>query len=183
MPPEFKPLLEVLRELRALAQQKSTGFLFIVTEENHSCMLRLSGGRVEDASFRMLRNDEAIQRLSMVAAARARFQVDPAAASGPGGLGEDARHWLLTGFEQDLAARAAPASAAAPAATAGIDAAGRAALEQVALLHFGPIGPMLCDEAFEQSPDPVRVIEILSGNLATPAEAQRFQADARKALG
>ncbi|HBK45274.1 MAG TPA: hypothetical protein DDZ67_02320, partial [Xanthomonadaceae bacterium] len=74
MTSSFKPLLEVMRELRALAQKKASGYFFIVTEENHSCIVRLAGGDFADVTFRMLRNDEAVQRLAMVGAARGRFQ-------------------------------------------------------------------------------------------------------------
>lgn len=35
MSTEFRPLIEVLRELKALALKKASGFLFVVTEENH----------------------------------------------------------------------------------------------------------------------------------------------------
>lgn len=82
MSTEFRPLIEILRELKALALKKASGFLFIVTEENHSCIVRINSGQIEEVVFRMLRNDEAVQRLTMVNAAKARFQVDPGAGLG-----------------------------------------------------------------------------------------------------
>ena len=71
MSTEFRPLIEVLRELKALALKKASGFLFVVTEENHSCIIRINAGQIEEVVFRMLRNDEAVQRLTMVGAAKA----------------------------------------------------------------------------------------------------------------
>ncbi|KAB7771142.1 hypothetical protein [Xanthomonas maliensis] len=198
---EFPPLIEVLRELRALALKKASGFLFIVTEENHSCIVRLHAGQIEEVVFRLLRNDEAVQRLTMVAAAKSRFQADPGAGLGkPSLLSEDSRQWLMGGFEQDLGgAPAAPrvptpavtptptpsAPAAAPSTaghSAGPDERTRDALEKVALNYLGPIAGMLCDEAWETSSDPEQVISQLAANLATPQESQRFQTDARAAL-
>ncbi|MBB3796856.1 MULTISPECIES: hypothetical protein [Xanthomonas] len=200
MSTEFRPLIEVLRELKALALKKASGFLFIVTEENHSCIIRLNAGQIEEVVFRMLRNDEAVQRLTMVNAAKARFQTDPGAGMGkPSLLSDDSRQWLMGGFEQDLggvpappraavaAVAAAPAPAAAPnAAPAGAgsppDERVRDALEKVALNYLGPIAGMLCDEAWDASSDIEQVLNQLGANLSTPQETQKFMADARVAL-
>lgn len=205
MSTEFRPLIEVLRELKALALKKASGFLFVVTEENHSCIIRINAGQIEEVVFRMLRNDEAVQRLTMVGAAKARFQVDPGAGMGkPSLLSEDSRQWLMGGFEQDLGGAPAPvrapvaaapvpapaAASAAPTASApasvGSDAAPdeavRQALEKVALNYLGPIAGMLCDEAWDASSDIEQVLSQLAANLATPQEAQKFMTDARVAL-
>ncbi|MEA9913271.1 hypothetical protein VDG39_11175 [Xanthomonas campestris pv. raphani] len=204
MSTEFRPLIEVLRELKALALKKASGFLFVVTEENHSCIIRINAGQIEEVVFRMLRNDEAVQRLTMVGAAKARFQVDPGAGMGkPSLLSEDSRQWLMGGFEQDLGG--APAAPRAPVAPAVVTAAAtpvaapsaspasvgggsapdervRDALEKVALNYLGPIAGMLCDEAWEASSDIEQVLDQLGANLSTPQEAQKFMTDARVAL-
>ncbi|WP_225041939.1 hypothetical protein [Xanthomonas campestris] len=202
MSTEFRPLIEVLRELKALALKKASGFLFVVTEENHSCIIRINAGQIEEVVFRMLRNDEAVQRLTMVGAAKARFQVDPGAGMGkPSLLSEDSRQWLMGGFEQDLGGAPAPVRApvaaapvpapATPVATsapasvgngAAPDEAVRQALEKVALNYLGPIAGMLCDEAWDASSDIEQVLSQLAANLATPQEAQKFMTDARVAL-
>ncbi|MEA9707207.1 hypothetical protein [Xanthomonas campestris] len=202
MSTEFRPLIEVLRELKALAMKKASGFLFVVTEENHSCIIRINAGQIEEVVFRMLRNDEAVQRLTMVGAAKARFQVDPGAGMGkPSLLSEDSRQWLMGGFEQDLGGAPAPVRApvaaapvpapATPVATsapasvgngAAPDDAVRQALERVALNYLGPIAGMLCDEAWDASSDIEQVLSQLAANLATPQEAQKFMTDARVAL-
>ncbi|MCL1527058.1 hypothetical protein [Xanthomonas nasturtii] len=205
MSTEFRPLIEILRELKALALKKASGFLFIVTEENHSCIVRINAGQIEEVVFRMLRNDEAVQRLTMVNAAKARFQADPGAGLGkPSLLSDDSRQWLMGGFEQDLGGAPAPvrapvattplptpaAASAAPTASAPVstgngaapDEAVRQALEKVALNYLGPIAGMLCDEAWGASSDIEQVLSQLGANLATPQEAQKFMADARVAL-
>ncbi|MCC8554562.1 hypothetical protein [Xanthomonas hortorum] len=205
MSTEFRPLIEILRELKALALKKASGFLFIVTEENHSCIVRLNAGQIEEVVFRILRNDEAVQRLTMVGAAKARFQVDPGAGMGkPSLLSEDSRQWLMGGFEQDLGgapapvrapvaaapvpAPAAPVAATSSSAPASVgngavpDDAVRQALERVTLNYLGPIAGMLCDEAWDASSDIEQVLSQLAANLATPQEAQKFMTDARVAL-
>lgn len=178
---KLTPLVQVLRDLRDLVQQGASGFFFIVTEENQSCIVRLNEGLVQDVVFRMVRNDEAVQRLSMVGAARARFQAGRATPGGRTELGADALQWLLGGFESDPGLKAGSAPAAA--ASGSMDARQRKALEDLALNFLGPIGPMLCDEALEASSDPKRVVELLSSNLSSPDEVRRFLTAAAAALG
>ncbi|QWP75042.1 hypothetical protein J5226_15480 [Lysobacter sp. K5869] len=197
---EFRPLVQVLRELKSLAHKRSSGFAYIVTEDNHSCIVRLHQGQVQEVVYRMLRNEEAVQRLSMVSAAKVRFESSGVAALPPGRapLSEGSVEWILGGFEHDLGGQQyqyAPAAtpspppasngAAAPAAAEAIvvNPHVRQAVEQVALNYLGPIAGMLCQEAFDAAGgDPQRAISQLAGQLYSQQEAQRFSEEARKAL-
>ncbi|MGO1072671.1 hypothetical protein [Lysobacter sp. CA199] len=193
---EFRPLVQVLREVKSLAQKRASGFAYIVTEDNHSCIIRLHNGQVQEVVYRMLRNEEAVQRLSMVAAAKVRFENSGISAMPPGRapLSDSTVEWLLGGFEQDLAQHAAPPPPAALPTPSGGGAATappaamvnprvRQAIEQIALNYLGPIASMLCDEAFAAAGgDPNRVIAQLAGQLYSQQEAQRFTEEARKAL-
>jgi hypothetical protein len=185
---EFLPLVSVLRELKTLAQKKASGFFFIATESNHSSTIRLRNGQIEDVVFSRFRNDEAVQQLSKVTAARARFQ--PGAITTTDNkvsLSEAALQWLLGGFENDASARQLPKSdpkSAAPAkiTTKPSGAAQRETVEKVALNFFGPIATLLCDEAFSASNDIERVLRQIASNMPTSEEAERFLAEARAAL-
>ncbi|WCE03433.1 hypothetical protein [Pseudoxanthomonas sp. JBR18] len=186
---DFIPLIQVLRELRSLTAKKASGFFFVVTEENHSCIIRLHGGQIDEVVFRMLRGDEAVQRLSMVNAARGRFQVDPASkSSGKAALSEDSLQWLLGGFEQALSRTQAAPVAAAVAAPAGMPAGGapseaqRKLIENIALQYFGPIAGMLCDEAFETPAPLASQLEQLASNLSSPDETKGFLQEVRAGL-
>jgi len=189
MSTEFRPLVETLRELHALTKKKATGLLFIVTEDNHSCMIKLYAGQIEEVVFRMLRNDEAVQRLAMVKGAKSRFQGEESAqhSDRPSALGKDSLQWLLGGFERDLGdqtqAPQATVSAASPATRRDIsDPRVRSAIEDVALNHLGPIAGMLCDEVFEETNQTQQAIEQLAANLSTANEQQQFIADVQAAL-
>lgn len=201
---EFRPLVQVLREVKSLAHKRVSGFAYIVTEDNHSCIVRLFQGQVQEVVYRMLRNEEAVQRLSMVSAAKVRFETSGIAAlpQGRAPLSESSVDWLLGGFEHDLGGQyqyAAPTSspassvpAAAPSATSAptapvvevvVNPRVRQAIEKIALNYLGPIAGMLCQEAFEAAGgDPQRAISQLAGQLYSQQEAQRFSEEARKAL-
>lgn len=182
---EFRPLIEILRELKTLISQKASGFLFVVTEENHSCTIRVQGGVVEDVQFRMLRNDEAVQRLGNVNAARSRFQAGMAGPAGRTALSESSLQWLQGGFEHSVKytppARTAPAAATTQGS--GPSERQRQSIQDIALLYLGPIAGILCDEAFENGNSLQQGLVQLASNLATKEESQRFMADIRKALG
>ncbi|PNS07889.1 hypothetical protein [Solilutibacter silvestris] len=180
---DFRPLIDILRELRSLAQKKASGILFIVTADNHSCMIKLHAGQIEEVVFRMLRNDEAVQRLGMVEAAKSRFQAEETGHDHgrPSHLSEDALLWLLGGFERDLAGKTqiiTPASVKQDASDPRV----RSAVEDVALNHLGPIAGMLCDEVFEGTNQMQQIIEQLAANLSTAHERQQFTAEVHAAL-
>lgn len=179
---EFRPLIEVLRELKMLVQKKMSGHFFIATESNHSSMILLRNGHVDEVTFSRYRSDEAVKQLANVSAARARFQpgrVDTSAARTP--LGEAALQWLLGGFESDagMRQRVAPAPAPAPITDA---AARREIVEKVTLTYLGPIASLICDEAFAASDDLDKTLQQIASNLATPEESRRFMQEVRAAL-
>jgi hypothetical protein len=202
---EFRPLIEVLRELKALTQRKTSGYFFIATESNNSSTIRLREGRIEDVIFSRYRNDEAVQQLSKVTAARARFQpgsISPSSNASP--LSETALQWLLGGFEKGQSAQApvkpepklVAQSVAAPASTQPPPKAAaspsitpktsgptqREIVEKVALNYFGPIATLLCDEAFSGSNDIEKVLAQIASNMPTEEESKRFTDDAQVAL-
>jgi hypothetical protein len=181
---DFRPLIEVLRELRMLVQKKMSGYFFIATENNQSSTILLRNGQVDEVTFSRYRSDEAVKHLANVSAARARFQPGAIGASArKTQLGEAALQWLLGGFENDAGMRQRVAVSSANNAAPILDpAARRETVEKVALSYLGPIAALLCDEAFSHSNDMEQILQQIGSNLATPEEFQRFMQEARAAL-
>lgn len=194
---ESRSLIDILRELQALAIRKSSGFFFIATADNHSCTIRLRGGTIEDVIYSRSRGDDAVQLLSHTKGGRGRFQPDPGnAPAGRSKLSEAAQRWLLGGFESGppnglgggdaRVPPSAPVATKAPAVPSGRVTPGSQAaeiIERVALNYLGPIAGLICEEAFEASGDIEEVIELIGKNLASGEEILRFKKEARAALG
>ncbi|WP_243042868.1 hypothetical protein [Dyella sedimenti] len=181
---EFRPLAEVLRELKALVQQKTSGFFFIATESNNSSIIRLREGQIDDVAFSRYHSDEAVQHLARVGTARARFQpglISTSLKRMP--LSETTLQWLLGGFEGDAPPTPSASSASPPAKAVGSDEEWREIVSQVALSYLGPIAPLLCDEAFAAAGDIEQALAQIATNMATDEESRRFLAEARSALG
>ena len=161
----------------------------MVTEDNHSCTIRLRGGQIEDVVFSRHRSDEAVHLLAAVPAGRARFQADPASTGTPKvSLSEASLRWLMGGFESG----SAPASGATPARPhraaqrrAGDDRRQhqREIIEKVTLNYLGPIASVLCDEAFDGGGNLERVLVQIAANLPNRDEEDRFLIEVRGALG
>ncbi len=184
---EFRPLIEILRDLKALALQKASGFFFVVTEDNHSCTIRLRSGQIEDVVFSRHRSDEAVQLLAKVPAGRARFQADPTAAGAARvTLGEASLSWLMGGFEKGAATAAGTPAARATAANVnvqGLSDEQRATIERIALDYLGPIATLLCDEALGVPGSIDRALVQIASNLPARDQEDQFLAEARAALG
>ncbi len=182
---EFRPLHDVLRELKPLVQRKASGFFFVVTEDNHSCTIRLRNGDIDDVLFSRQRNDDAVQLLSTVNSAKARFQPMAVSGASKGALSQASIKWLLGDFENvpPMATQAVVAdSASVILPKAGVSDAQRQAVEKIALDYFGPIASLLCDEAFVADNTIDEALVQIASNLSTQGESQRFMAAARGAL-
>lgn len=185
---EFRPLIEILRDLKALALQRASGFFFVVTEDNHSCTIRLRSGQIEDVVFSRHRSDEAVQLLAKVPAGRARFQADPAAAGAARvSLGEASLSWLMGGFEKSPSVAAAtpatPRAGAVNVNVQGLSEEQRATIERIALNYLGPIAALLCDEALGVPGSIDRALVQIASNLPARDQEDQFLAEARAALG
>lgn len=191
MADEFRPLIEILRELKALALTQASGLFFVVTQDSHSCTIRLRTGQIEDVVYSRHRSDEAVQRLAKVPAARARFQADPSSVgTGTVSLSEASLRWLMGGFEverkatrigSDLPPRTAPPPSSKPFAAA--TAAQREMVESIALEYFGPIAGLLCEEAFGVPGSVDRALVQIAANLPVRDQENTFLAEVRGALG
>ncbi|MBU6247171.1 MAG: hypothetical protein KGN77_05395 [Xanthomonadaceae bacterium] len=190
MPNELRPLIEILRDLKSLSLQKASGFFFVVTEDNHSCTIRLHGGQVEDVVFSRHRGDEAVKLLARVPAGRARFQADPTRSSPVQvALGPASLAWLGGGFERQVPDVPAPApsharaEASAHADVASLAPAQREILGHIALDYFGPIAGLLCEEALGRPGSIDRALVELASNLPARDQEDAFLDEARRALG
>jgi len=186
---EIRPFSTVLHELNTLVGSKSSGFLFLVTNENAAATIRLRNGTIEEVSFANRHNDEAVQLLMKVPGARARFQPSVMAAipSKYGPLSAASLEWLMSAPDASATAPGSATHAAPPAAISAITTPDlrpkqRPVVEAIALTYFGPIAGLLCEEAFGESRDIERILVQIASNLAERAEADRFLAEARKAI-
>ncbi|BDU21831.1 hypothetical protein [Dyella sp. GSA-30] len=194
---ESRSLIDILRELHALAIKKSSGFFFIATTDNHSCTIRMRGGMIEDVIYSRLRGDDAVQLLSNTQGGRGRFQPDPGSnAAGRSTLSQAAQSWLLGGFEsgpprglggggtQEPRSAPPPAVSAPAGPPASAASGGHTAkiIERVALNYLGPIAGIICEEAFEASSDVEEILELIGKNLISGDEILRFKKEVRAAL-
>ena len=186
MSSEFRPLNAVLAELKALVESRSSGFLFLVTDDNHAASIRLRNGNIEEVSFSNRHNDEAVNLLAGAKAARARFQPSVMAAipSKYGPMSAQSIQWLLGEHLPSEPVGAGADSVTAPTVQTGQGAsnAQREIVEKVALTFFGPIAALLCDEAFGAARDVEHALQQIAVNLPDRSEADRFLAEARSAV-
>ncbi|HEX7817064.1 hypothetical protein [Dyella sp.] len=192
---DARSLTEILRELKALAVKKSSGFFFIATTDNHSCTIRMHAGTIEDVIYSRSRGDDAVQLLSHTQGGRGRFQPDPGSiGGGRSKLSQTAQNWLLGGFEtgplageddpvQPVVQPAVSRADAAPVAGVIASPRQRRVIQEAALHYLGPIASIICDEAFESAVDIDGVIDIVAGNLGSADEGLRFRREVRAALG
>ncbi|MCG8018022.1 MAG: DUF4388 domain-containing protein [Candidatus Thiodiazotropha sp. 'RUGA'] len=68
------PLNEIIIELRSLARSKSTGYLFIVSSEQHSATFGLEQGRIVSLQCRLRTGEKAIPLIANIKHGSCRFE-------------------------------------------------------------------------------------------------------------
>ncbi|MCG7940531.1 MAG: DUF4388 domain-containing protein [Candidatus Thiodiazotropha lotti] len=74
MSSNYLPLTEIILELRSLAKGKSTGYLFIVSSEQHSATFGLEQGRIVSLQCRLRTGDKAIPLIAKIKHGSCRFE-------------------------------------------------------------------------------------------------------------
>ncbi|ODB98760.1 hypothetical protein A3197_15180 [Candidatus Thiodiazotropha endoloripes] len=74
MSSNYLPLTEIILELRSLAKGKSTGYLFIVSSEQHSATFGLEQGRIVSLQCRLRTGDKAIPLIAKTKHGSCRFE-------------------------------------------------------------------------------------------------------------
>ncbi|MCG7986666.1 MAG: hypothetical protein JAZ20_02100 [Candidatus Thiodiazotropha weberae] len=74
MSSNYLPLTEIILELRSLTKGKSTGYLFIVSSEQHSATFGLEQGRIVSLQCRLRTGDKAIPLIAKIKHGSCRFE-------------------------------------------------------------------------------------------------------------
>ncbi|MCG7866428.1 MAG: hypothetical protein JAY74_08635 [Candidatus Thiodiazotropha taylori] len=74
MDTNYLPLNEIIVELRSLTRSKSTGYLFIVSSEQHSATFGLEQGRIVSLQCRLRTGEKAIPLIANIKYGSCRFE-------------------------------------------------------------------------------------------------------------
>ena len=174
---DIKHYAEMMAELMRLYREKRTGSLFFISPENRMAQINFDAGQIVFIYYRGKRGEEALNLLPEIQRARVLFEEEPEAAIRiPLPSTKEIINFLT---EAESVARLLPATAKK---NPGMLTAPREILEAALINNIGPMGGLLCDEAFEQNMSMEEAILHLSKFIPNAQDAQRFRAKVHSSL-
>lgn len=171
-------LARVVDQVRALCDARSSGIVFLTTEENRMAQVHLSAGHVVAVICRNKRGFAAVQLMRDIHSARMHFDAGHIAAS-------DSDELLTQVFFDYLGNTAqaplAPSETNAPVATLPPDV--KITLEKLLAKFIGPMAEIVCQDHFEGATNALSVIEAIAKEIPSHEDADKFRADAKRAIG
>ena len=161
---------ELMAELMRAYREKRTGSMFFITPDNRMAQINFDRGEIVFIYYRGKRGEEALQLLPEIQRARVVFEEEPEAAIRiplpP--------TQLIIGFltEIESAKRVLPATAKKSPRELRSP---REIIEAVLIRNIGPMGGMLCDEAFNQDMSLENAIKHLSTFIPNSRSARHFR--------
>jgi hypothetical protein len=177
-PDHLISLAKVVDQVRALCDALSSGIVFLTTEENRMAQVHLSAGHVVAVICRNKRGFAAVQLMCDIHSARMHFDAGHIAAS-------DSDELLTQVFFDYLGntaqAPSAPSETTAPAATLPPDV--KITLVKLLAKFIGPMAEIICQDHFEGATNALSVIEAIAKEIPNHDDADKFRADAKRAIG
>lgn len=171
-------LARVVDQVKALCDARSSGIVFLATEENRMAQVHLSAGHVVAVICRNKRGFAAVQLMCDIHSARMHFDAGHIA-------GSDSDELLTQVFFDYLGdtdqAPSAPAETNAPVATLTADV--KITLEKLLVKFIGPMAEIICQDHFEGATNALSVIEAIANEIPNHDDADKFRADAKRAIG
>ena len=170
-------LARVVGQVRALCDARSSGIVFLTTEENRMAQVHLSAGHVVAVICRNKRGFAAVQLMRDIHSARMHFDAGHIAAS-------DSDELLTQVFFDYLGNTAqaplAPSETNGPVAILPPDV--KITLEKLLAKFVGPMAEIICLEHFEGATNALSVIEAIAKEIPNHKDADKFRADAKRAI-
>lgn len=178
----FVSKIQLISLIRKVVGKQKTGLVSILTDNEQAVLLKFATGKLIHFYSRGRDIEEVIQVLNDSVYVKFNF-VPISMASGPELMPVETFIQLMEAnnsydMEPDPFPTLPGAAALENRATEQL----KELLVEIALDYVGPIADMLVDEAFENSSDPVLVIEYIAEMIPDPRMAAKFLAVAAKAL-
>lgn len=178
----YNTYAELMRALKSLCREGSSGTMFIATPDNQFARIALREGQVVSLSFRTKHGAEALPLIRDIRAGRFKFSAGQVAIdekTAIAGNGTDVLRLLLGEHAQNGPAQAIPADRLVQIPRIA---------ERVLAEFLGPIAGVVCEEHLGKLGAPrepaaaADFIEALAREVADPAQARRFREQVWSAL-
>jgi hypothetical protein len=177
-PADLIPLASIVAQIRVLCNARSSGIMFLVSEENRMAQVHLSAGEVVGVICRSKRGLAAIKLMRDIHSAHMRFDNTNIATLDSDGLLTEVFFDYLSATHQEDAAPSEAHESGSPL-TPDI----KVILQKLLAKFIGPMAEIVCLDHFEGATNALRVIDAIANEISNQEDANKFRSDATRAIG
>ena len=167
----------VVDQLRDLCHARSSGIVFLTSEDNRMAQVHVNAGHVVAVVCRNQRGFAAIQLMRDIHCAHMRFDQSHIPPANSDALLTEVFFDYLSAVHPELSTPA-EAHASGAALTADV----KATLQKLLAKFIGPMAELICLDHFATASDARGAIEALAKEIPSPEDAGKFRADATRAI-
>lgn len=177
----YKPLSRLIAEMETLCRNRSTGMVFIATDDNQMARLNLNAGEIKFISFHNKRGADALTLLSHIHAGRLRFEEGLTAEKATIDLPSTAD--ILGSLHNPIGMLSASTASSPPKHTGmALSPSDRVMIEEVLTEFIGPMACIVCEEELNAAPDLESGLRKLAAEIQEPSQIQDFLTQVRARL-
>ena len=172
---------EFVKGLQKLCDEKRSGTLYFVTDENHAGFLCLQSGAIQYIHYHGLKGDNALRSMSSIRGVSQRFDPQQRLTVPGSQLFKVEQVVKIVSGDETVAAQASAAGTSPkiqPVSKLGSEI--RESLEQRLVEHIGPMASLICQEVFASTQDYNSAINVLAGRIPSQEKAREFLRDAQE---
>lgn len=177
----YKPLSHLIAEMETLCRNRSTGMVFIATDDNQMARLNLNAGEIKFISFHNKRGADALALISNIQAGRLRFEEGLTAETVTIDLPSTVD--IFKFLNNPIGTLSASAVSSAPKHTGmALSASDRVMIEEVLTEFIGPMACIVCEEELNAAPDLESGLRKLAAEIQESSQIQDFLTQVRARL-
>lgn len=177
---ELTPLSGIVEHLRGLCDQRRTGTVFLVSDENRMAQIHLDRGDIVSIIHRNKRGLDALAVLVTMKSARLRFDDSYVTTAEKHDILTNDIFGFLDGSKPMVGASSTPPG---PSGSSKLSAEIKAAMQRILTTYVGPMAEIVCVDHFERVTDPRELVKLLASEISDKEQAAAFSKAAFDYLG
>lgn len=175
----------LMSELMQCCKDQRSGYMHIVTDQNHKISVGLLQGKIVSLQYRIRRGQRALEDILKVQSGRYDFKEAGAVNADEPPLPETDDILRMFGIDEASiqGSKQAVSQATTTQSSTGIHAVDRAVLQEALVKYVGPVAPIMSKSVFATASSTSEAIEMLAAKIPDASQAQAFKQEVRAELG
>jgi hypothetical protein len=177
----YRPLQDIVDEIKKLHRSRADGTLFVATGANKSAQILFKDGNIVSIYFYNMHGREALEKMSVIEVGRYRFQEGFASIRRKSDLPETSV--ILATLDGFCGDKSSADSAQPISSEGGLTDEQKSILEKCLVEYIGPMAAIICEDHFFGGAGLRETVDKLTSEIPSPQQAAQFKEEVLGKLG